>query len=46
MIDLLAYRRQVVEAYTLLRQRNGDNIDHDDWRAVRDELMGNHPQSA
>jgi uncharacterized protein len=46
MMDLLDYRRQVVEAYTLLRQRSGDNNDHDDWRAVRDGLMGNHPQSA
>jgi uncharacterized protein len=46
MLDLLDYRRQVAEAYAVLRQRSGDQKDHENWRTVRDGLMGDHPQSA
>ena len=42
MLDLLDYRRQMNKAYAILRQRSGDQGDHQNWQAMRAGLFGDH----
>jgi uncharacterized protein (DUF1684 family) len=45
MLDLLDYRRQVFEMYRLVRAGSGPDT-WAQWRAARDALFRDHPQSA
>ena len=47
-LDLLDYRRRVFALYDEVRRISADDPAraHERWRAVRDDLLGGHPQSA
>lgn len=46
MLDLLDYRRRVSALYTRVRQAANPATAWAEWRAERDALFGQHPQSA
>lgn len=46
MLDLLDYRRRVAALYQVVRTMDDPERAWGHWRQVRDDLFGNHPQSA
>jgi len=44
-LDLADWRRRVAELYAAVRADDDPQRAHARWRAVRDELIGKHPQS-
>ncbi len=44
-LDLADWRRRVAELYAGIRADDDPERAHARWRAVRDELIGKHPQS-
>ncbi|MGH3405669.1 MAG: DUF1684 domain-containing protein [Streptosporangiaceae bacterium] len=44
-LDLADWRRRVAELYAAIRADDDPARAHARWRAVRDELIGKHPQS-
>lgn len=46
LLDLLDYRRRVSELYAAVRAENQPEAAQRHWRQVRDDLFGNHTQSA
>ena len=44
-LDLADWRRRVAELYAAIRADDDPERAHAGWRAVRDELIGTHPQS-
>jgi uncharacterized protein len=44
-LDLADWRRRVAELYAAIRADDDPERAHAWWRAVRDELIGKHPQS-
>lgn len=46
MLELLDYKRQVAELYAAVRSKGDSEKAWNEWRAARDRLFAEHPQSA
>jgi uncharacterized protein (DUF1684 family) len=44
-LELLDWKRRIFELYAAIRQAADPQVAWERWRAVRDELIGRHPQS-